>query len=190
MRENLDPQTHDRKVEVLWDTHVIQALLIRYCRAFDRRDVDDAKATHWPDAMVDYPNFRGLAGAMCESADAIHGSQFASTQHYVTNTLIELDGDTAHTETYFIMAGLAKDSALTVMIGGRYIRRLERRHGEWRIAACVCLAEWSSEDQTTAQLLEISARAARDASDWAYHRPLEVLRTATSEQPALDIAHR
>ena len=166
----------EEKIRVLWDHHEIDTLLDRYCRGFDRCDMDEAKGTHWPDATVDYPNFVGLAHGMCDSADAIHRAQFDSTQHYVTNNRIDLDGDTAHTETYFIMAGRLKDAMQCVQLGGRYVRRLERRGDEWRIASCVCLLEWSSSDEALAAVLATGAKGARDRSDPIYARPLKVER--------------
>lgn len=168
------------------DRRAIEELLLRYCRAFDRRDVPAAIATHWPDAQVDYPSGVCSAEDMARGADHIHGAQFDSTQHYVTNTLIELDGDTAHAETYFIMAGRLKDSFDAMLVGGRYVRRVERRktaahpQGEWRIASCVCMAEWSNLAGATESLLAHSALASRDQGDWAFHRPLEVTRKAFS----------
>lgn len=173
------------KIRILWDHHEIDILLNRYCHGFDRCDMETAKGTHWPDAKVDYPGFVGPASGMCDHADGIHRTQFDSTQHYVTNNLVELDGDTAHAETYFIMAGRLKDSARCQQIGGRYVRRLERRDGEWRIAAAVCLVDWSSEEETLAAIRAVGGHAARDRSDPAYRRPLEADRPAM--ESALDL---
>jgi ketosteroid isomerase-like protein len=154
----------------------IEELLKRYCRTFDRRDLAGAIATHWDDCMVDYPGYVGPAVGMAEDADRMHGEFFDSTQHYVTNTLIERAGDTAHTETYFIMAARLKDSFGFIQVGGRYVRRVEKRDGEWRIAQCVCVIEWSSNPEAAATILGQGARAARDGMDYSCHRPLKVLR--------------
>jgi len=178
--------TLEAKVQELWDIRAIESLLNRYSRAFDRCDLAGAQDTFWPDALTDYPGFCGLASGMCVHADTIHREQFDSTQHYITNNEIEISGDAAHSETYFIMAARLKDAFDALLIGGRYLRRIERRDGVWRIASTVTVVDWSSDKNAARQVIESGSKSARDKSDFVYQRPLEITRTAVEQEMALN----
>lgn len=52
----------------------------------------------------------------------------------MTAHICEIDGDTAHAESYVIVVLLSNDGRHAQVISGRYVDRLERRDGEWRIA--------------------------------------------------------
>jgi hypothetical protein len=62
------------------------------------------------------------------------------------------------------------------LAGGRYIDRLERRQGEWRIAAREVVIEWVVAADGAQALFSIGAfpKGAWDRSDLSYRRPLEV----------------
>jgi hypothetical protein len=138
-----------------------------------------AKSAYWPDALDDHPGFCGLAHEMCDHFDAYHKDLWESTQHHITNTRIEIDGDSAHAESYCFLAAKTLEGFELVIVGGRYLRRLEKRDGEWRIATAVLVADWSLDPETTREMMEIGARGSRDRSDASYARPLEVTRPRT-----------
>jgi hypothetical protein len=74
----------------------------------------------------------------------------SSTQHHLPNQTCEIDGDTAHTETYYIFSSSNLNG--TRNFGqGRYLDRLERRDGEWKIAFRHCLIERSTRQQAEKQ---------------------------------------
>ena len=57
----------------------------------------------------------------------------------------------------------------------RYVDRMEKRGGEWKIAARKCLVEWGSEgmqSEGAAALNLVVGTIARDSSDCSYERPL------------------
>jgi hypothetical protein len=171
--------TLEEKIQILWDERQITDVLHRYSRGFDRCDMEIAKSAYWPDALDDHPGFCGLAHAMCDHFDEYHKDLWASTQHHITNTRIEIEGDTAHTESYCFLAAKAKDTLELVVVGGRYIRRLEKRDGEWRIAAAVLVADWSHDPAMTVEMIETGATGSRSRDDVSYQRPLEVTRART-----------
>jgi hypothetical protein len=103
------------------------------------------------------------------------------THHDVLNVTIELDGDTAHTETYYLFVARNKDDSL-VLAGGRYIDRFEKRDGAWKIALRTNAIEWACMPPTipipfsdVADLYGNGAPA-RDRTDPSYRRPLTNLR--------------
>ncbi len=58
------------------------------------------------------------------------------------NNTLDIDGDTAHSETYYLFVARNHDESVW-QAGGRYVDRLERRNGEWRIAMRHNAIEWS-----------------------------------------------
>jgi hypothetical protein len=113
-----------------------------------------------------------------------HRLRHRYSQHFLTNHRCEIKGDTAHTETYFYFVGcMAEEGAPAEVVGGRYIDRLERRNGEWKIADRLCLIEWGSsldEINFASKLVEGAkmedARSARTREDASYMRPLKIRR--------------
>ena len=62
----------------------------------------------------------------------------------ICNEFVELDGDVARSESYFMMpSGIERDGEKLIWIlAGRYVDRFERREGEWRIAHRVVTQDW------------------------------------------------
>ncbi len=186
MPDSPDEPSLEEKIAILWEERQIMDVLHRYSRGFDRHDMEIAKSAYWPDALDDHQVFCGLAHPMCDFFDQLIEDRYGSTQHHITNTRIEIDGDTAHTESYCFAVSPRRGTLEPEIIGGRYIRRLEKRGGEWRIAAAALVADWSLEADTTRELLETGAQATRDRSDLSYHRPLVITRARTDIESETD----
>ncbi len=97
------------------------------------------------------------------------------------NHSCDIDGDVAHTETYYLFVGRNRDET-NWLAGGRYIDRLERRLGAWKIALRTNAIEWSGMAPTLpipfADVPDIHLNGApsRNADDPSYRRPLTNLR--------------
>jgi hypothetical protein len=77
-----------------------------------------------------------------EWANALHDAKFQRNTHCICTHNCEIEGDTAHAESYVIY-GLLTSDAKEVWLGcGRYVDRLERRSGQWKIALRKTLIEW------------------------------------------------
>jgi hypothetical protein len=89
---------------------------------------------------------------------------------------VELDGDVAHAETYCIGTFLRKAEPVVDMAGGRYIDRLERRDGEWKIVAREVVIEWVCACDASASRFSADAYpdGTWDRTDPSYARPLVV----------------
>ncbi|NLR72784.1 nuclear transport factor 2 family protein [Novosphingobium sp. ERN07] len=170
----------EQMLNELYDKMKIREVVTNYCRGVDRMDRDLLMSVYHPDAIDDHGFFVGNREDFWDWVNRYHTNAQISHQHVITNHSCELDGDTAHAETYWMMAGMdAKDMTLTLG-GGRYIDRMEKREGEWRIAARKCVAEWGGEPAPSKVPLEFmamlreSGTVARDRSDSSYERPLAV----------------
>ena len=65
--------------------------------------------------------------------------------HLMGQSQIRIDGDRAGAEPYFnaTIARMEGGERKIDMMGGRYIDKLERRDGQWRISDRICTCEWS-----------------------------------------------
>ena len=122
----------------------ITDVLTRYARGIDRCDLDTLLGVFWPDSKADYGSGAQLAAAWCRATlEALKG--MLRTQHSISNITIKIDGDEARAETYcHAYHELESPSGRREMVvGGRYLDRLERRDGEWRIAQRTYVMDWN-----------------------------------------------
>lgn len=158
----------------------IRDLLTRYCRAVDRLDRELLLSCYHPDALDDHGFFVGGPEAFWDWVQNYHGRAQSSTQHIITNHSCDLAGDVAHCETYWMMAGMdAADHSLSIG-GGRYLDRVERRDGHWRIAVRKCVSEWGGAPSPSKvppeflSMLRENGVIERNRTDVSYERPLTV----------------
>lgn len=151
--------------------------LHRYTRGVDRHDRELMLSAYWPDAFDEHGVAEGVAADFVDWAIGWHHQFQTKHQHIIANHVLELDGDTAHGETYYIFWGENREGPPTLAFG-RYVDRFDRRDGEWRIAHRVCVNEKSGQfvdvqiPEEWANLLYKSGPNRRDRSDVSYVRPL------------------
>lgn len=129
----------------LSDRMEIEQVIYRYCRGIDRGDREMIRSVYHPDARDDHGTFKG---AGIEFADLIVDSmdqQTMAAQHHITNIYIELHGNRAHVESYFLAfhpTGTGSAETLARM-GGRYLDLFEKREGKWLIADRKVVSDWT-----------------------------------------------
>ena len=160
----------------------IEQCLYRYASGIDRHDLDLAMSAYHSDALDDHGFFVGRAGDFVQRTPRAH-EVFAAHQHYIVNHRIELSGEQAHGEVYWMMVARERTGDHVTASGGRYIDRYERRDGVWRIAARVCIVEWTSREELVPVIFSAFQAARQDRSDLAYLRPLAVERTFRDTMP-------
>jgi hypothetical protein len=158
------------------DRQAIYDCMMRYCRGIDRFDAELAKSAYHPGAIDDHGAFVGPADQFIDYAIALHDRLQQRTQHHITNHIVELDGDAAHAESYYIFRSLNKEAPWHSIASGRYIDRLERRDGRWGIVARICTVEVRDQgwDPGGDQLDGPNQRTSRDRSDPSYTRPVTI----------------
>lgn len=167
-----------RDVQYLKDRRDIEDVVHRHARGHDRFDVDMLTAAYHADGIDEHG-----AGAVnpgpeyAEWANAIHAGGSQLHLHNITTHTCDIDGDTAHAESYVIVGLLNPDGRTVRLINGRYVDRLEQREGRWAIALRRCTVDLLIAGD--ASILEMPAfkaggyiRGQRDASDVSYARPL------------------
>ena len=156
--------------------------LNRFSRGMDRFDRELFLSAFHSDATIAAGVFVGTPAALYVWAESLHDQGQRATHHNLLNHTCEIQGDTAHTETYYLFVGRNRDDS-NWMAGGRYIDRLERRDGIWRIALRTNAIEWSGMVPSTpiplADVPDINGNGApaRSREDPSYQRPLVNRRT-------------
>jgi hypothetical protein len=165
----------------LLDRQDILDALTRFARGMDRFDRDIFLSAFHADAEIAAGTFVGQPAPLYDWARAMHDHGQSATHHAMLNHSCDLDGDTAHTETYYLFAARNRDDSNWIA-GGRYIDRFERRDGAWKIASRSTVIEWSGVLPTMpipfgdVPGIDLNGVAARNASDLSYRRPLTNLR--------------
>jgi len=160
----------------LKDRQEIYDCIMRYCRGIDRLDRDMLLSAYHPGALDDHGDYVGPVEGFADHVFKLHYGMQLYTQHHITNHRCEIDGDTAHTESYYLFRCLNREKPFYNFSSGRYIDRFERRSGKWAIAARVCLVEvrdeiWGPEGN---EGNEAYIPATRSLDDPSYMRPLTV----------------
>ena len=134
-------QPHDpaAMLQLLLDEREITGLLFRYCRAMDRCDDGLLRSLYHEDARIEHAGFRGGVDLFLEFVmGKMRQIDFAS--HHITNVLIEIAGDRAFCEGYFINIASDPDRRdkdgrpFDRQLTGRYLDRLERGAAGWKIS--------------------------------------------------------
>jgi hypothetical protein len=96
------------------------------------------------DAIDDHGVYTGPAEGFYEFISAQPQRGFEMTQHCLYQSMIDLDGDVARVETYYVAYHWRRTDhgLLEEMTGARYLDRFERRD-EWRIAHRKVVDDWS-----------------------------------------------
>jgi hypothetical protein len=165
------------QIQELCDRAEIDDVLKKYYRGVDRTDYDLVRSCFFEDAHPDYGPF--FKGGLDEFIEYLQGPMalggFTRTFHFAGNTIIELDGDVAHTEVYVMAQHTATDdhawAGAFVTTWLRYADRFERRDGAWRIAQRHVVVEWVRRDTAGGwEELPPEAQGRRDRGDAIYAR--------------------
>ncbi|MBB4615022.1 nuclear transport factor 2 family protein [Novosphingobium taihuense] len=159
------------------DRQEIRDCLLRYTRGVDRHDLELMKSAYHPDAWDEHGVAEGDPESFCNWAIGWHAEFQHRHQHVINNQTIELDGDMAHSETYYLFFGENREGPPTLAFG-RYVDRLEKRQGRWAIAHRVCVNEYAGSFNSMDYPAEYQAMMkatgpdTRDKNDVSYVRPL------------------
>jgi ketosteroid isomerase-like protein len=187
----MSPAELESAVIELQDRQAIDDCLMSYSRGIDRHDRELLRSVYHDDAVDDHGMFVGSPDEFIDWAFGMHEASHLSHQHCIFNRTCDLDGDTAHVESYYMFVGMNQRGAPLAMSGGRYIDRFEKRDGRWAIAARVCVRDWAPLDEIPAELdqsqmtvaplddrtremMRTGFQVAQDRSDPSYLRPLRI----------------
>ncbi|WP_238005494.1 nuclear transport factor 2 family protein [Dactylosporangium sp. AC04546] len=138
-----------RELRELRDHEEIRQLLYRYARGVDRADLELIQSVYAEGGTDQHGPFDGpgveFAKVVVDGAKRVWDHV---GNHHITNTFIELDGDRARAEVYFLAFHPHADNGRPELgiISGRYLDVLERRDGRWGIVRRVVVSDWTRND--------------------------------------------
>jgi hypothetical protein len=172
------------RLELMLDRQDIVDCLTRFSRGMDRFDRELVLGSFHPDAVIAAGEFVGGPAALYDWSTAMHAEGQIATHHNLLNHSCDIDGSAAHTETYYLFVARNRDETNWIA-GGRYLDRLEKRSGEWRIILRNNVIEWSGLIPTMAipyadvPDIHLNGESARSSQDPSYQRPLTNRRQVT-----------
>jgi hypothetical protein len=166
-------------VQFLKDRTAIMDCIANHARGHDRHDVDLLTAAYASDGVDEHGAAINPGPAYATWANAIHAATSRAHTHNITTHTCEIDADVAHCESYVLVALLTPDASVATVMSGRYIDRLERREGVWRIALRRSTVDLAF--SADARLLKSPAfqsqrypKGMRGPDDLSYERPLSL----------------
>ena len=114
------------------DHEALRALVQRYSRAADDRDVDVLASLFTPDAVI--TGARGEQGVDAWLDTMRAPRTFPASMHVLGDPLIELDGDTARLDTYAVVYQLGGEGQGDLTLGIRYLDEAVRTAAGWQVA--------------------------------------------------------
>jgi hypothetical protein len=161
----------------LLDRAAIREVLARYCRAADRCDEELLRSCYHAGALDRHGRFAGPAADFAAWVIGVQRASSITTQHAVSNVVIELAGTTAWVESAFMAthvrpAGEGCDEPFLDTFWGRYVDRFDKRDGVWAIASREVIHDWSERRACGPPMPHVDAYRAgrRDRGDPSYER--------------------
>jgi len=119
-------------------------LIHRLARGLDRRDPAILESVFHEDATDDHGSFVGTAKDFVPWVMGVLATMIR-TSHCISNTIVEVGGDEARSESYFqafhhIQRGEHVELLTAV---GRYLDTFERRDGVWKIKHRCAVYDWN-----------------------------------------------
>jgi len=165
------------ELEQLLDRQAILDCLNRFSRGMDRFDRELFLSAFHTDSTIAAGPFVGGPVDLYTWAQSLHEQGQVATHHNLLNHSCDIDGNVAHAETYYLFVGRNRDDS-NWMAGGRYIDKLEKREGQWKIALRTNVIEWSGLVPTMpipySDLpdIHLNGEPTRNKADPSYQRPL------------------
>lgn len=133
------------RLELAADKLECTEVVAQVARAIDRCDAVLLQDCFHPDATDDHGLFKGTAVDFIEWVMPVLGTM-KRTQHMIGQSLVEVNGDRAAAESYFVAHHeiATPDGDIHMIAAGRYLDRFERRSGAWKISHRHAVYDWNS----------------------------------------------
>ena len=121
----------DERLQEMLDHHEIRKTLSEYCHAADRCDRDRMASVYLEDSWDDHGMVKASGPDFARIMSAQIWQTSVSMYHLLGQSIINVNGDEAGAETYFLAASqVEEDGAITTnQLGGRFVDTLRRRTG-------------------------------------------------------------
>jgi len=167
-----------RELEYLKDRQAILDVISKQSRGHDRHDAELQNSCFWEDGLDEHGQWITPGPRYGQWANETHSAGFTAHLHNLTTHSCEIDGNTAHCESYVVgIFQSRRQENRAHFMTGRYIDRLEKRDGEWRIVVRRSVIEVVLEGEShwlaSPESLTFP-KGSWDESDLSYTRPLQI----------------
>ncbi len=150
-------KSRDEQIDEMIGKLEIMDAMARYSRGIDRRDEELLRTVYHEDS-VDNHGF-GLSAGGWDIAALVRRDgkgfpdQWKQTLHFLGQHLIQVDGDRAESEVYFMAHAIYEHDGKDwdQVSAGRYLDTWERRDGTFRISQRTVVYDWFRTDPINTQ---------------------------------------
>lgn len=177
MTDTGDLESLRQRLQYVEDRWAVLDCVMTQSRGHDRHDTELMASVYAEDGIDEHGGVVKPGAEYGEYANLAHSSVFEDHLHNITTHTCDIDGDEAHCESYVIGAMRTKGGKVTALMGGRYLDRLQRRDGAWKIVLRRCTVEWmTSVDSSVLSTGAVAGfiKGRWDKSDPSYARPLRL----------------
>ena len=136
----------EKSIKELIDKQAIYEVLCTYCRGVDRCDTDIVRSVYHEDSYDDHGYWKGAGQDFADFVVNRVWKANLATTHSITNVMIDFcENDVARCESQ-VMATLVRrdtDPVVADVMGGRYVDRLSKRDGVWKIEERTVVLDWT-----------------------------------------------
>lgn len=131
-----------RKLDWLIDRAEIEDVVASYARGIDRCDPAVLREVYHAGARDEHGIFSGTADEFVAFIIPNTVANYRTMQHHFSTVSIDMMGDQASVESYFLCVMLANDGSLE-FYGGRCVDRFAKIDRRWAIAHRQVVMDWS-----------------------------------------------
>lgn len=133
-------------VQTFIDKQDIYEVLARYCRGVDRCDVELVRSVYHADSYDDHGYWKGAGQDFADFVVPRLWNANSATMHSLSNVMIDVNEEgiafsEAHVTVTLVRRGT--DPVVADVMGARYVDRLSKRDGAWRIDERTVVLDWT-----------------------------------------------
>jgi uncharacterized protein (TIGR02246 family) len=150
------------EIATIVDERALRRLVELYAQAADRRDAELFARIMTVDGVIEHEGFRIEGRERIRGIPAMIEARFISTNHFVMNQVVAIEGERASGETYCLAYhryDAPDGTPMTLDWAIRYQDRYRCESGEWLIAYRRLIVDW--EKRTPVERPQGAARGAQ-----------------------------
>jgi SnoaL-like domain len=136
----------DERLQEMLDHYQIKKTLSEYCQGCDRCDEPRMAGVYAQDSWDDHGETKMPGPQFSQIMIKRIVAETESLYHMLGQSVIHVQGDHAGAETYFLAATRTRREdgiEMCNQLGGRFVDRLCRENGHWRISHRTVVRDWS-----------------------------------------------
>lgn len=136
----------DARVQRMLDHFEVSQVVADYAHGCDRGDFVAMAGVFAAESWDDHGHNK-CPGREYARRTMARNDEFGMVGHHLGQSLVHVTGDAAGAETWFIahMRVVEPQGEMLKQIGGRYVDRMVREDGAWKIAHRQVVKEWATE---------------------------------------------